>query len=142
MFDLCFCLSLLPLFEPELEFFVFSPGGVALTGPIQNTQTNCSITPAATVSKPPPHSASSSTMHTCLHDYHLTQSSPWLLSHTCLHDYHLACWCPWLRPSTPPLHPPVPPLASNPACCLTLDLNTSEPLLKFVFCLSSHFIMN
>lgn len=100
VFDLCLCPSLLPVFEPELEFFVFSPGGVASTGLIQNTQTSCSTTPAATVSKPPPRYA-------CLYPSHpapLLQrrahvSSSTTISHTCLHGYHLARWCPWLQPS-------------------------------------------
>lgn len=145
MFDACPSPSLLPLFEPELEFFVFPPGGVALTEQIRSTQTNCSTTPAATVSKTAPRSA-------CLYPQHppsasCTPVSMATISHTCLHGYHLACLCPWLRPSTAPLHLPVPHITSNPACCLTLlagslDLNTSKPMFKYVFCAASHFILN
>lgn len=112
VFDRCLYRSPLLIFEPVLEFFVFPPGGVALTGLIQSTQTNCSTTPAATVSKPPLLSVRFLLQHQ-------THLSPWLpchtvismaiiqpsaASHTCLHGYHLACWCPWLRPRTAPLY--------------------------------------
>lgn len=61
-----------------LEFFVFPPGGVASTGLIQNTQTSCSTTPAATVSKAPPPPHMRFHHHTCLHDDRFTHLSPWL----------------------------------------------------------------
>lgn len=94
----------------------FPPGGVASTGLILNTQTNCSTTPAATVSKNQPHP---SLYHLWLFSQHQTHLSPWLpphtvismaiiqlsaTSHTCLHGYHLACWRPWLQTSTAPLN--------------------------------------
>lgn len=98
VFDLSPCPSLLPVFETELEFFVFSPGGVASTGLIQNTQTNCSTTPAATVSKPPLLSA-----YCCVLLQHHAHLSPWLPPHTTIHGYQSALRClahlsPWLPP--------------------------------------------
>lgn len=131
VFDLWSCPSLLSLFEPELEFFVFPPGGVALTGLIQNTRTNCSTTPAATVSKPPPPlclrsppvppSAPQRTpvsmttiSHSHLHGLSFSPAQPHtpVSMATTLHAGVLGCG--------PAQQPPLPPLlASNPACCLT-----------------------
>lgn len=126
-----------PLVKQKLEFFVFPPGGVALTGLIQNTQTNCSTTPAATVSKTPPHSARIYPPHTC----------SFTTVHPCLHDDCFTHLSPWLPPcmrvslamaqhsATKFAHCPP---TSNPACCLTpiprgLDVNTSDVILRHLF---------
>lgn len=97
-------------FEPELEFFVFSPGGVASTGLIQSTQTSCSTTPAATVSRPPPCRAPLSPLpfHSPVQGVSSSASHTPVSMATTLH-----CRCPWLQPSPSYLHLPS-PTTSNP----------------------------
>lgn len=106
------------LCEPELQFFVFPSGGVALTGPTPSTRTSCSTTPVATVSSAP---------HTCLHDYLLTPLSPWLPAHTCLNVYHLVYWSPWLGPVQH--HFLSPRLLILPVLLLVRDRNKKSSIL-------------
>lgn len=124
VFDLCLCPSLLPVFEPELEFFVFSPGGVASTGLIQNTQTSCSTTPAATVSKPPPRYA-------CLYPSLPSPPPPAARTRVFI-NYHLTHLSPWLPPctlvslATTQLHSPVPHLPVILPICPLCDSTREE----------------
>lgn len=97
------------LFEPELEFFVFSPGGVASTGLIQSTQTSCSTTPAATVSRPPPCRAPQP------HPPLSLPPAPTYPPKACLHQLrtHLS---PWLPPCIASVlgYSPAPPTSTFP----------------------------
>lgn len=146
MFDLFLSSSLLLFLEPVLEFFVFPPGGVALTGQIQNTQTSCSTTPVATVSKPPLLSACG---HHCFLLLHQTHLSPWLPRHivismaitqtSCCHT-HLSPWLPpcMLVSLATALHS-TPLFARPPLCYLdlltqSLDLTTSKPVFQVYAC--------
>lgn len=117
-----------------------------MTGLIQNTQTNCSTTPAATVSKTPlpfcaciypPHTCSFTMVHPCLHDNSFTHLSPWLPP--CM----LVSLAMAQHSATSFAHSPI-QVTLLAVWLLTsrLDVNTSYLIFRYLSCALAHFIVS